>query len=149
VLLESAMARGSGSIRRYGLIRVLLEEVCHFGGGALRSYIYMLKSGQCDPDSSGCLQKTVSSLLPLDQDVEISATPASRLPAQSHASYRDDDGLHLRNYKPTPIKCLPVSVALVIVPLHNNKTQTKTMCMLFMCIYMYLYVGLCLTFFLP
>jgi hypothetical protein len=33
----------------------------------------MLKFGQCGPDSSDCLQKTVSSRLPSDQDVEVSA----------------------------------------------------------------------------
>ena len=50
---------GSGTIRRHGLIVggvALLKEVCYCGGRALRSHIYILKSGQCGPESpTGCL----------------------------------------------------------------------------------------------
>ena len=78
---------GSGSIRRYGLNGALLEKYVTLEAGP-RGLIYLLNSRQCG--QHGYLQNIVS-LLPLDQDVEISATPVSRLPAQCHASYDDDE----------------------------------------------------------
>ena len=48
-------------------------------------------------------------LLPVDLDVEFLATSPACLPASRQALYHDDIG-----------------VALVMMPLHNNKTLTKT-----------------------
>jgi hypothetical protein len=87
---------GSCTIKRCGLLGVevaLLEEVCHCGGGL----------GDLSPS---CL-KTVSSWLPLDEDVELFTPPVPCLPRCCHASYLDDNGLNLRTCKPAPIKyCL-------------------------------------------
>jgi hypothetical protein len=51
--------------------------------------------------------KTVCYWLPLDKDVELSASPAPCLPEHCHAFCHDDNGLNLRDYKPAPIKCCP------------------------------------------
>jgi hypothetical protein len=81
---------GSGTIWRCGLVVrgvALFEEVCHCGSGALRPHTYV-QSGQCDSDPLlGYLWKSVSFWMPVDQDVELSATsPAPCLPACCHAS---------------------------------------------------------------
>ena len=39
--------------------------------------------------------KPVFSYLPLEEDVELSASPALSLPAHCHASFIDDNGLNL------------------------------------------------------
>ena len=49
--------------------------------------------------------KTISSWLPSDQDVELSALTAPCLPTYCHASYHDDNGLDLWTCKPATIKC--------------------------------------------
>lgn len=77
---------GSGTSKSLGLVGVvmaLLEEVCHRGGGALRSHIYT-QSGQCDLDLPlGCLPED-----------------SWCLPSQCCASHHDE------NHKPALIKCL-------------------------------------------
>ena len=77
---------GSGTIRRYGFVGVgvvLLEEVCHCGGGLCG----FLCSGYCPVSqlTSYCLQ-----------GVGLSATAtAPRLPVHDHAPHYDDKGLNL------------------------------------------------------
>jgi hypothetical protein len=88
-------------------------SVCHCGGG-LREL----------PPS--CLRIPVSSCLPSEQDVELSAPPAPCLAGCCHASCFDDNGLNLWNCKPAPIKYSFIRVALVTVSLPSSKTQTKT-----------------------
>jgi hypothetical protein len=57
------------------------------------SYAQALPSVESEPPP-GCLQKTVSSWLPSDQDVELWASLAPCLPAGCHPSYYDN-GLNL------------------------------------------------------
>ena len=45
--------------------------------------------------SPGCLQKTISILLPSDQDAELLAPPAPCLPAHCHASHYGDNRVNL------------------------------------------------------
>lgn len=52
-------------------------------------------------------------LLPLDMDIELSATSSAAVlsiprTTSSQASCHCDNGLHLFNCNPVPIKCLPV-----------------------------------------
>ena len=75
-----------------GGMMALLEEVwpqrkCVTVGWALRSPMLRLLP----------VWKIVSSWLPLDQDVELSAPPAPSLPTRCHASHGDDNGLNLWN----------------------------------------------------
>ena len=60
----------------------LLEEVCHCGGGLWG--LICSSCAQCG---------TISFLLPVDQNVELSApSPAPCLPVQCHVSCHDDNG---------------------------------------------------------
>jgi hypothetical protein len=52
-------------------------------------------------------------LLPVDQDIELWAPPAPRLPARCHAFCHDDNGLDLLNCKPGPVKCFSFKSCLV------------------------------------
>jgi hypothetical protein len=52
--------------------------------------------------------KIACSWLPLDEDVELTASSVACLSGCCHASYNDDNGLNLRTYKPAPIKCFPL-----------------------------------------
>jgi hypothetical protein len=90
---------GSGTIRRCCLIGIsvtLLKDVCHCWGG-LQGVTYV----------QAILSVVHSlSLLPSDQNVELSApSPAPCLPGCCHASHHDDNGLNLWN-QPQPIKCV-------------------------------------------
>ena len=69
-------------------------------------------------------------LLPVDQDVELSAPPAPRLPACCHAFCHDEmDWISETVSQPNLKKnffFFKIRVALVMVSLHSNKNQTKT-----------------------
>jgi hypothetical protein len=91
---------GNGTIRRYGLVGV---------GVALLEWVW--------PCWRKCVTVWVGNVilllaawlidfwLPLEQDVELSASPMPCLPGHCHASHHDDDGLIFRTCKPAPIKC--------------------------------------------
>ena len=97
-----AWPMGSGTIKRCGLVG---GSASLWGVGL--SAMLKLYPGRRDPPPD-CLQKTVSSWLPLDQDLELMAPPAQSNPAQCNASHLDDNGLNPRNCKPASIKCLPL-----------------------------------------
>jgi hypothetical protein len=62
----------------------LLEEMCHCEAG------FEVLYAQASPSV------TVPSLVPVDQDVELSASlPAPSLPERCHASHNNDNGLNL------------------------------------------------------
>ena len=85
------LAIGNGTIRRYGLI----------GGSMLLGGVgFEFSYAQAPPTEEESLLMDacgrVSSWMPLDQDVELSAPfPASCLPACCHASHHDDNGVNL------------------------------------------------------
>ena len=68
----------------------LLEEVITVGVGF---EMFLAQTG-----------RTVCSWLPLDEDVELSATPAPCLPGRCHASSGDDKWTEPRTCKPAPMK---------------------------------------------
>ena len=77
---------GSDTLRRFGLVGVgvALWSGCGLGG-SVPLWGQDLRS-----------KKFSSFLLPVDQDVEVSApSPAPRLPANHHASHHDNNGLNL------------------------------------------------------
>jgi len=79
------LAIGNATIRSCGLIGggvVLFEEVCHCGGLKCSSYT----QGEKHPGSF---------LLPVDQNVELSVSPALCMLAHCHASCLGDNGLNL------------------------------------------------------
>ena len=75
----------SATARRYGLV----GGSTSLWGQALRSYAQAPLHRREPPP--GCLWKTVSSWLPTDQDVELSASPASYLLGYIHASHHDNE----------------------------------------------------------
>ena len=88
----NAWLLGSGTNRRCGLVR---------GNRSLWGWSLRFPSAQVplsvEPDPPpGYLRKAVSSLLPLNQDVELSVhSPVPCLPGHCHASCYDDNGLNL------------------------------------------------------
>ena len=77
---------GSTFKRRCGLI----GESTSLWEWALRFYAQAPPSAEETLLLAACLEKTVSSWLPLDQNVELSAPPAPCLPECCHASHHDD-----------------------------------------------------------
>jgi hypothetical protein len=71
---------GSGTIRRFGVV----EGRVTVGAGFEVSY------AQAMPNVAHSLL-----LLPADQDVELWAPSAPRLPGHCHSSHHDDNGLNL------------------------------------------------------
>jgi hypothetical protein len=63
---------------------------------------------------------SIFSSFPSEQDLELSAPPASCLPRHCHASCRDKNGLKLWTCKPDPIKCCLHKHCLIMVFLHSN-----------------------------
>jgi hypothetical protein len=67
--------------------------------------------------------KTVPSLVPADQDVELSAPPAPYLPICCHASHHDDTGLNFWNCKPAVFhykNCLGHGVSSQTIGVYYN-----------------------------
>jgi hypothetical protein len=121
-------------MKRYGLIGggVASLEECVTVEAGLLGLIYILKSGQCEPDPPpGSLQEAFSSqaqplpsvgvvssrrrlvedshlLMPADQDVELSALIAPSLPARCHAFHYEENEVNLSDCKADPAKCLPL-----------------------------------------
>jgi hypothetical protein len=56
--------------------------------------------------------------LPLEQEAELSATPAPCLPGHCHAFHHEDNGLNLWTYNPAQVK----RIALNMVSVHSSKT---------------------------
>jgi hypothetical protein len=80
------------------LVSVVLLEKCVTVGGSLWVSVFKLSTYFGGKPPPGCLQKTVSSWLPLHQDVELLAPPEPSLPADYHvptSSHHDDNGLNL------------------------------------------------------
>ena len=74
---------GSGTIRRCGLVGVGVAVLLNM---SLWKKTLSSSSAQC---------KSVSALLPVDQDVELSAPSAPCLPGCCHVSRHDDNELNL------------------------------------------------------
>jgi len=62
---------------------------------------------------------------PSNEDVELSAPLVPYLPAHSHASCHDDNGLNLWKSKPAPIMLSFIKVALVMESLHSNGSPKR------------------------
>jgi hypothetical protein len=69
--------------------------------------------------------KTDCSWLPLNEDVELSASPAPCLPGHCCVSCHDDKGLNLRTNKPALVKCCPLYELLKCL-FTAMETLTKT-----------------------
>ena len=81
----------------------LLEEVCYCLVGLWGLLGSSSTQFRRDP-FPGCLRRTVASLLPSDQDIGLSASPPSCLPATCQAFHHYGNGLNLWSCKPGLIK---------------------------------------------
>jgi hypothetical protein len=109
---EWPLVFGNWECKRHAFIAVviwicLVQGVALLGGAALLESLWPWWGGGLWDPPPRCLE-TVSSWLPLDEVVELSAPPAPCLPGCHHGSYHDDNGLNLRTWKPAPIKCCPL-----------------------------------------
>lgn len=109
-LFEYAWSIRSSIIRRFGIVTVgmaLLEEMCHCGGG-FWGFLVSSFAQYGGEIPLVCLLEPVYFWRPSDQNVEVSTLPATCLIASYQASYLDDNGQKFWNYKPAPIKYLPL-----------------------------------------
>ena len=99
----------SGTIWKSGLIGGSAVEGSHCQGG-LWGPMLKVHPGWKRDSLPGCLQKVVSSWVPLNQDRELSSgpSPAPWPPAHCHTSSHDDNRPNLWNYKPVSIKSFPL-----------------------------------------
>jgi hypothetical protein len=78
------------------------QEVAPLGGVALLEEVRHCGVGFEAPINE---EGSVFSCLPLEQGVELSASPVPSLPGPCHASRHKDNGLNFRTNKPALIKC--------------------------------------------
>jgi hypothetical protein len=114
------------TIRRCGLVTGSVPQ----WGWALRSYAQALPSMEDRLLLAACRIPSPS-VLPMDQDVKLSAPPAPCLPTCYYGPYLDDNGLNLWNCKPAPIKFCPYKNCLghgVSSQQQNPKTNKVLLC---------------------
>ena len=96
---------------------------CDFIGGDV-----LLEGGRWSLKSSNLASMSLSFLMPVDPDVKFSTTaPAPWLPACLHASHHDNNGLNFWTVNRLRSNVSLITVTMVVVFLHNNKSLNKTL----------------------
>lgn len=96
---------------------------CDFIGGDV-----LLEGGRWSLKSSNLANMSLSCLMPVDPDVKfLTTTPAPWLPACLHAFHRDNNELNFWTVNRLQSNVSLITVTMVVVFLHNNKTLNKTL----------------------